>query len=224
MQAILFGSIGTIAETSELQRRAFNEAFKAHGLDWHWPRAYYQDLLVHSGGQQRIAAHAGKQAVDAKAIHQTKSQLFQNLLTQSGLTPRPGVLETIQTAQTHGLPLGLVTATSPENVTQLLAAVSGIKAEDFDVIVDRSRITHPKPAPDAYTFALKQLGMSARDCLAIEDNHDGLLSAVSAGLECVAFPGENTADHDFTKAQRVVHHLHFAELKGLLPSQILGAQ
>ena len=36
MSAILFGSISTIADTSELQRQAFNQAFKAHGLDWDW--------------------------------------------------------------------------------------------------------------------------------------------------------------------------------------------
>src|SRR6185437_17167383 len=30
MPAVLFGSIGTVAETSELQRAAFNEAFKEH--------------------------------------------------------------------------------------------------------------------------------------------------------------------------------------------------
>ena len=38
MSAILFGSISTLADTSELQRRAFNEAFEAHGLDWNWSR------------------------------------------------------------------------------------------------------------------------------------------------------------------------------------------
>jgi HAD superfamily hydrolase (TIGR01509 family) len=227
MQAILFGSIGTIAETSELQRRSFNEAFKAHGLDWHWPRAHYQGLLVHSGGQQRIEAHAGNQTagnqqIDAKAIHETKSQIFQTLLTTSDLMTRAGVLETIQTAKMRGVRLGLVSATSPENVTQLLAALSGsIQPEDFAVIVDRSRIARPKPAPDAYSFALERLGISAQDCIAIEDNHDGLLAALAAGLECVAFPGENTADHDFSKARRVVDHIDVAGLIALIPSSRL---
>ena len=31
-KAVLFGSIGTLAETSDLQRDAFNEAFKISGL------------------------------------------------------------------------------------------------------------------------------------------------------------------------------------------------
>jgi HAD superfamily hydrolase (TIGR01509 family) len=224
MQAILFGSIGTVAETSELQRRSFNEAFKVHGLDWHWPREHYRRLLIHSGGQQRIAAHAAGQDVDAGAIHRTKSQIFQTLLTDSGLEPRAGVLETIKTAQTRGVRLALVTATSPENVAQLLAALSSsVKAEDFDVIVDRSRIALPKPAPDAYTFALEQMAMSARDCIAIEDNHDGLMAALTAGLECVAFPGDNTVNHDFTNAKRLVTHLDFVELTALIPSARLSS-
>ena len=36
MKAILFGSIGTLIETSDLQREAFNQAFKEAGLDWYW--------------------------------------------------------------------------------------------------------------------------------------------------------------------------------------------
>ena len=41
MKALLLGSIGVLAETSELQRRAYNTAFVAHGVDWHWNIATY---------------------------------------------------------------------------------------------------------------------------------------------------------------------------------------
>ena len=36
MKSILFGSIGVLVESSEIQRKAFNEAFKEFGLDWYW--------------------------------------------------------------------------------------------------------------------------------------------------------------------------------------------
>jgi beta-phosphoglucomutase-like phosphatase (HAD superfamily) len=36
LQAVIFGSIGTIAETSDIQRQAFNLAFAEAGLDWNW--------------------------------------------------------------------------------------------------------------------------------------------------------------------------------------------
>ena len=45
MKAILFGSIGTLIETSDLQREAFNEAFKEAGLDWYWDHEDYTKLL-----------------------------------------------------------------------------------------------------------------------------------------------------------------------------------
>ena len=34
MKAILLGSIGTVADTSDMQLDAFNQAFKMHGLAW----------------------------------------------------------------------------------------------------------------------------------------------------------------------------------------------
>ncbi|MET0929093.1 MAG: hypothetical protein ABWX74_06215, partial [Aeromicrobium sp.] len=82
MSAILFGSISTLADTSELQRRAFNEAFSAHGLDWTWERDDYVGMLGSNGGAGRIAEYATSKGVDvdADAVHATKSQIFQDLL------------------------------------------------------------------------------------------------------------------------------------------------
>jgi phosphoglycolate phosphatase-like HAD superfamily hydrolase len=58
MSAILFGSISTLVDSSELQRRAFNEAFESHGLDWQWSQPDYVAMLESNGGAQRIADYA----------------------------------------------------------------------------------------------------------------------------------------------------------------------
>ena len=50
MKAVLFGSIGTLIETSDIQRKSFNLAFKKAGLDWYWGRETYCILLKKSGG------------------------------------------------------------------------------------------------------------------------------------------------------------------------------
>jgi beta-phosphoglucomutase-like phosphatase (HAD superfamily) len=68
----------------------------------------------------------------------------------------------------------------------------------------------------AYTFALEKLGEKSDDCIAIEDNLDGVEAAIVAGLECIAFPNENTAHHDFTNAQHLVYRLDFEELQKFL--------
>ena len=49
MKSILFGSIGVLTESSAIQRRAFNEAFKEFGLDWYWNVANYIKMLQKPG-------------------------------------------------------------------------------------------------------------------------------------------------------------------------------
>jgi beta-phosphoglucomutase-like phosphatase (HAD superfamily) len=57
LKAVIFGAIGTIAETSDIQRQAFNLAFAEAGLDWNWDAQTYHDLLKINGGQNRIRAY-----------------------------------------------------------------------------------------------------------------------------------------------------------------------
>ena len=52
--ALIFDVDGTLAETEELHRRAFNETFEAHGLGWHWTRDDYRRLLRTTGGKERM--------------------------------------------------------------------------------------------------------------------------------------------------------------------------
>ena len=222
MSAVLFGSISTVADTSELQRDAFNRAFEAHGLDWRWDRDEYLALLKKSGGKSRIAefAQTRGQTVDAQAIHQTKSTLFQESLATSALSPRPGVLETIRAAKGQGLKVGLVTTTSRENISALIGALApDLRMEDFDVVVDDSSVEQSKPDKAAYAFALKDLGEQPDHCVAVEDNVDGVSAAMAAGVSCVAFPNQNTADHDFSPAERRVDRLDFTELQQLMVSE-----
>jgi HAD superfamily hydrolase (TIGR01509 family) len=212
--AILFGSISTVADTSELQREAFNRAFSDHGLDWTWEREDYRSMLVTSGGRARIEEYAAArgQAVDAQAVHATKSAHFQEELADAA-TPREGVVDTIRKARSAGVKVGLVTTTAVENVAALLAALGpDVGRDDFDVVLDGDQVDEPKPDGAAYALALRQLGEDAADCVAIEDNVEGVRAAVAAGVPCVAFPNANTRGHEFPGAARVVDHLDLGEL------------
>lgn len=219
MSAILFGSISTIADTSELQREAFNRAFETHGLDWRWDREDYRAMLSTAGGRDRIAEHARSrgQDVDADAVHATKSRIFQESLSGAGIEPRPGVLDTIRAARRQGLKLGLVTTTSTANVAALMDALAPeLGAGDFDVVVDSASVEAPKPDRAAYDFALRSLGEQAQSCVAVEDNVDGVRAATAAGVACVAFPNANTAGGDFTDADHQVDRLDVDDLQKLI--------
>ncbi|MDT8914749.1 HAD-IA family hydrolase [Amycolatopsis sp. PS_44_ISF1] len=214
MFAVLFGSISSLADSSELQREAFNQAFREHGLSWEWDPETYRALLEKSGGRDRVAEYARSQGetVDAEAVHATKSALFQRNLATAGLSARPGVAEVIAGAKSRGWPVGLVTSTARANVTALLDTLEPqVRAADFDVVVAAEDAEQPKPAPEVYRLALDELGREPGECVAVEDNLGGVEAARAAGITVVAFPNENTRDHDFGDT-KVVRQLEFGEL------------
>ena len=201
--ALLFGSIGTLAETSEMQREAFNRAFALAGLGWRWNRSLYQALLKTSGGINRIEAFALSrgQQVDARAIHVAKTAIYHQLLAEKALDLRAGVAETIRWAERNGIRLGLISTTGRGNIERLLAALApACTREMFDIITDGGQVARPKPDPEVYLLALEKLRLAPGEAVAIEDSAASLSAATEAGLSTVAFPGENVYGDDFAAA------------------------
>lgn len=212
MDVLLLGSIGVLAETSELQRQAFNAAFAAHGVPWTWSQAEYAALLGRSGGVKRLQREARRlgQRIDAEAVHAEKSRLFQERLTE-GVPLRPGVAEAMHETRARGGRIGLVTTTSPANVDAILEAV-GLRRGTFDLVIDRPQVAAAKPDPEAYLLALRHFGIGPDAALAVEDNPEGYEAARAARLRTLAFPG---ALHDlaaFPGAQIVQDRLDLGEL------------
>lgn len=192
LTTILFGSIGTLVETSELQRQAFNEAFREADLGWDWDVGTYKELLGKSGGRQRIEDYANSRgmAVDASALHDRKTVIFDRKMVDDGLNLRSGVHSVIRAAQSQGLSLGFVTSTSRANIDAVFDGLGDqINSRDFDFIGDASMVENSKPAPDIYEFAMTALEVDPDACIAIEDTAVSMKAARAAGLRCVAFPG-----------------------------------
>src|ERR1700686_1843171 len=57
LKALIFDVDGTLADTEEAHRCAFNEAFQQLGMDWNWSRPKYAHLLLTAGGKERLAAY-----------------------------------------------------------------------------------------------------------------------------------------------------------------------
>jgi len=213
LAALIFDVDGTLAETEELHRRAFNETFAAHGYDWHWSRDLYGRLLKVTGGKERLRVwvddigHAATDR-DLAALHREKTERFVVLLSSGTLELRPGVARIIEEARVTGLRLAIATTTSPANVEALARSVWKRPANDvFEVIAAGDEVDHKKPAPDVYHLALRRLGLSAQAVLAFEDSSNGLRSAIAAGLRTVVTPSIYTLEDDFTRADVILPDL-----------------
>ncbi len=216
--ALVFDVDGTLADTEELHRQAFNEAFFSCGVSWRWGPALYADLLKITGGKERIAGYiSGQQLAAAERgrllrlipqMHAAKTRLYRELVGLGHLRPRPGVLRLIKEARKAGLKLAIASTTSPENVESLLVSSFGHDAPRwFSAIATGDIVPHKKPAPDIYKVALEMLAIPAERAVAFEDSKVGVRSAKAAGLFTVATPSLWTIGQDFSSADLVLTSL-----------------
>jgi HAD superfamily hydrolase (TIGR01509 family) len=210
IRALVFDVDGTMAETEELHRSAFNEAFAEAGLDWRWDRDLYKDLLRVTGGRERILAYGGRigQAVDAVALHRRKTDIYNARIRDGGISLRPGVALLIERAHREGLVLAIGTTTSRRNVLSLLDATLGIgTAHLFSSIRTGEDVASKKPDPEVYHLVLADLGLPGDDCLCVEDSRNGLLAARAAGLRTLITPSLYSEGEDFSGADVIVRTL-----------------
>jgi len=210
LRALIFDVDGTLADTEEVHRRAFNAAFIQHGLTWHWGRRVYAELLKTAGGKERILEFVNrldlspsekeKLAELVPALHSAKTVHYGELLKSSARL-RPGVAGLLEEARAAGLKLAVATTTTRANVECLAKEACGVDAEDlFDVIAAGEVVARKKPAPDIYHFALARLDIPARACIAFEDSALGLRAAKEADLFTVVTPTQWTKRDDFKRA------------------------
>ncbi|ETD84474.1 CbbY [Rhodobacter capsulatus YW1] len=221
LKALIFDVDGTLAETEEVHRQAFNETFAAHGLDWHWSKEDYRTLLRTTGGKERMAKHretvgSGPSDADIAALHQAKTQRYVEIIASGQVGLLPGVAALIDRAKASGLRLAIATTTTRANVDALIAATFRRPAGDiFEVIAAGDEVAQKKPAPDVYLLALQGLGLPPAACLAFEDSRAGLASAKAAGLRVVLTPSEYTRGDDFTAADWLIPDLTRAATKAI---------
>ena len=214
-RALIFDVDGTLAETEELHRQAFNEAFARSGMDWHWGRTIYKELLLTAGGKERIRAFDSMRKSpqpledgEISDIHRIKTACFADLLASEGCPLRPGVTDLISAAMRRGQRLAIATTTSRDNISALMSAALGKGWSDlFEVIVAGDEVARKKPAPDVYLAALSGLGLCGPECLAIEDSANGLIAARHADIPVLITRSLYFRDDDFTEALLVVEDL-----------------
>ncbi|MCB1329303.1 MAG: HAD-IA family hydrolase [Maritimibacter sp.] len=223
LAALIFDVDGTLAETEELHRQAYNETFAAAGLGWHWSRDDYHWLHRTTGGKERMRHYRDSRGDNAPsvaeiaAIYARKTLRYGDLVAGGGLTLRPGVRELVAAARAAGLRLGVATTTGNPNVDALCLACWGQPAaEIFDAVVAGDDVPNKKPAPDAYLRVLELLGVPAEAAIAFEDSRNGLVSALGAGLRVVVTPSIYTGGEDFTGAACVLPDLTAEALPGSL--------
>ncbi len=218
MKAIIFDCDGVLADTErDGHRVAFNKAFEKKGGATEWGVELYGKLLEVSGGKERMRhyfdSHGWPGDVEdkdafIKELHKLKTDFFMQIIESGELPLRPGVARLVDEAIAADVTLA-VCSTSHERAVNLVAEkLLGPKRKAcFSAILAGDVVSKKKPDPEIYNLASERLKLKPSECVVIEDNRNGLLSAKAAGMYCVITTNGYTKDEDFTEADLVVSEL-----------------
>ena len=218
LKAIIFDVDGTLADTEEVHRQAFNRAFKEFELDWDWTPTLYEELLSISGGRERITYYGADLLGEFRSrdkfehyvreIHQVKSRFYAEMLDDGEIPLRPGVERLLNEIRESGLSLAIATSSTFTNLKTLLDRnLPQDWMSWFSAIATCDTVSKKKPSPAVYKSALSILKLDPAHAIAVEDTVNGCVAATSAGLTTIITTHFFTRHHHYPNASLVVDSL-----------------
>jgi HAD superfamily hydrolase (TIGR01509 family) len=178
------------------------------------------------------------EAAAKTAFGQQTSRFLDSLEAQFGIKMPADFLETLD----HTIEAKLATSLAPitgvrdalERVTLPAAVVSNSRLARINASLKRARlteifgarvfsaeqVTRPKPFPDVYLHAARQLGVAPARCVVVEDSVSGLNAARAAGMKTIAFVGASHIPDGYAEVLRQLGVTRIMERMEQLPELI----
>ena len=223
LKAVIWDVDGTMIDSEEMHRRAFNLAFAKHNLGWVWTENLYAPLLKITGGLERIRYYNRAMAEEGcaanpddliRTVYAGKKDFYSSFLVSDSIQLRPGVKRILGEIQAKDISLCIATATSSRNIDTLLKTqLAGLNI-NWAAIVAGNDVERKKPEPDVYGKVLSLTGLAPEQCLAVEDSESGVAAAVAAGITTIALRNSYTRCHDLSGAAVILSGLENPEDPG----------
>ena len=150
-----------------------------HGISFSKEQLYGWAGVPTQDFVQRLSAASGVQ-LDVVAVVKEKDERFFDELK----TIQP-IAAVIAIAQAHAgrIPMAVASGSSRRTVMEMLRQLQIL--DWFDAIVTAEDVKRPKPAPDVFLEAARQLGVAPAACCGYEDAELGLQALHAAGMDAV---------------------------------------
>lgn len=207
-QAILFDHDGTLVDSEPEHHQMWIRILHEFGVSLSREEYKKNYAGMPSDTNARNLVDRFKLEISANELYEKKNSVTRDYLSNGAFPLMPGVQTALDYLFDRGFQFAVVTGAGKEGIDSTIRGHSLEKY--FSTIVCKDDVVHSKPAPDCYLLALKQLGLTAPQAVAIEDTEHGVISATQAGITCLAIPNEMSIGHDFSAATGVFSDLDSA--------------
>lgn len=198
VKAILFDHDGTLVDSEQIHYELWSKTI-AIDTSIFTPELFAKNLVgVPTNGNAAFLIKYFNLNETVHTLVAKKAIITQQFLQNSYFPPIGNVLDMLSELQNLGIRMAIVSG------SERYAVVRSVEGNGFgefiEFITTGEEVPNNKPAPDVYLKAMEKMGLTAKQCLAVEDTEHGLDAADQAGIECIAIPNEHTRHLSFTKA------------------------
>lgn len=206
IKAIVFDMDGVLIDTEKYLTKFWCMAAKEAGFDMKIEHAYMIRSLQGKFAAIKLKEIFGE-SFDYEAVRNRRKELMNEHLKIHGIEPKPYVKESLTSLKNLGYILSVATSTDSERAKQYLTEIGVYSL--FDKIICANMVENGKPMPDIYLYACKNIGYAPKNCIAVEDSTNGVISAYRAGLNVVMIPDlTKETDEEINMTYKVVSNLN----------------
>ncbi len=182
IRAIICDGDGVLFDSEKVHVRAWEQVFEKIGIELS-PRDYEVGIGNADREFLEILVERGKIPVrySIEEILKEKFNILMSLSQEVKLFP--GVRETLHTLARE-YTLALASNSRREFILKIVEEFS--LRGYFEKIITKENVRQPKPSPEIYLLAARELGVNPAECVVIEDSVVGIEAAKKAGAVCFA--------------------------------------
>jgi HAD superfamily hydrolase (TIGR01509 family) len=204
-RAVVFDLDGVLVDSEHVWDAAREELARERGGRWH--EGAQRDMMGMSSTEwsrymhEVIGVRDEPEEISAEVVRRLER------IYREHLPLIDGAAEAVERLAARW-PLG-VASSSNRPIIDLVLELSGL-ARFFSATVSSEEVPRGKPAPEVYLEAAKRLEVDPAVCAAVEDSHNGILSAKAAGMRVIAIPNPRypPAADALTEADLVLASIH----------------
>lgn len=156
-------------------------------------------------------------------MNQIMKEKKDEVIARDGFPEMLGVGQMLCCLKDAGYRLAVASSSPKPVITETLETLDLMKY--FDVVTSGDEVKNPKPAPDTFLFAAKQLGVPVDECIVIEDSTNGGKAAKAAKMPCIWMHNPDSGDQEIPDAvleitawtqkniEKIMKLLHFGQEK-----------
>jgi kojibiose phosphorylase len=182
IRGFIFDVDGVLTDTAEYHYRAWQRLADEEGLPFDRQANEALRGVSRRESLMHIIGIGQYSEADLQKMMERKNRYYVELIDK--ITPTDlfqGVVELLTQLRQAGIKIAIASAS--KNARTVIEKL-GI-GDLIDAIADGDSVDAPKPAPDIFLYAAKQIGLAPDRCVVVEDATVGVQAAIAAGMRSI---------------------------------------